>query len=217
MEEIHYLPLDSRRYGKYVYTNADLEEKIVGFLNKTKVTKDNCSEIFFGQNYSLESILHSVDLAIRLATEEKQEERVEILQSIKQKAERIKASAAIFAMRYNKENGKIESNPDSLFTEWMESRLSENQEKQNNNQDVSLKSNESNTMKNYVYIYLTNAKDMDEFLKRLVNMQGFLGQYKDLLKNAYEIEIQPILEQARIDFESGDILGIKKEEDEGER
>ena len=175
---------------------------VINMLEKFKVNEDNCMEIQFGQNDDIDSIQKTVDYA--LADAKGNSQREELLNRIKDLAHNIRVSATIFAIRYNKEaGGELKRRPDALFLEKISHIL-----------NTPVERGDNYSISNFVYIYLTNAKDIDDFIVRLDTINGLLEQYKDTLKEAYDISLKALVDKARKDVESGEILGKKDDERE---
>ena len=189
MEGIGFKPLDELDDGAL--------KSIISYLEKFEVNDANCMDIQFGHNEEIQSIFHNIDFALKEA--KGNSKREELLNRIKELADKIRNSAVVYAIRNNP--GRQGLN-DKYFIEWISQIL-----------DTPVEMGNSYSISNYVYIYLTNAKDKEDFIVRLETINGLLEQYKDILKEVYHISIQELSDKAKEDFESGEILGKKQMED----
>lgn len=191
-------------YNEYEYwSEAEVEDLIFSeqAIDEIKIDRNN-----FG-NIAYRTSTDSIELAIKKAEEEGNIEKKERLTIIRNKIDRVRRSATIYAHRY--QAGK-ESSVERKSDETVLSIIDRNFE------ELGQEAGAAFGGMNYIYVYLTNAKDKTDLLERLKVVDEKLDKYEEILKKEYGKEtykgaMQRAIDTAREDFESGDVLGIDKE------
>ena len=194
---------DSRySYNEYEYwAEAEIDDLIFSeqAIDEIKIGKDNFQNIAYGTN------TNSIELAIERAEEAGNIEKKQRLINIRDKIERVRASATIYGHRYQpgKEHS-VERKPDERILGMIDRMFEE----------LEQEASAGFVLNSGIYVYLTNAKDKNDLLKRLEVVNSKLEEYEKAKSEGSIDYIKRGIGEAVQDFESGDILGIDKEVEE---
>ena len=192
---------DSRySYNEY-WAEAEIDDLIFSeqAIDEIKIGKDNFQNIAYGTN------TNSIELAIERAEEAGNIEKKQRLINIRDKIERVRASATIYGHRYQpgKEHS-VERKPDERILGMIDRMFEE----------LEQEASAGFVLNSGIYVYLTNAKDKNDLLKRLEVVNSKLEEYEKAKSEGSIDYIKRGIGEAVQDFESGDILGIDKEVEE---
>ena len=193
--------LNERRYSynEYEYWDeAKIEDLIFAeqAIDEIKIDKNNFQNIAYRTNTDF------IERAIKIAEQAGDDEKKERLQNIKNKIDKLQSSAAIYGYRYQpgKENNVERRSDESILS--VIDRMFEELEQE---------ASAGFLLNGEIYVFLTNAKDKNDFLKRLEVVSSKLEEYEKI-KSPESIEyIKKAIEISKEDFETGDIQGMDKE------
>ena len=194
---------DSRfSYNEHEYWDeAEIEDLIFSeqVIDGIKIDKNNF------QNIAYRTDTTTIEGAIEKAEKAGNNEKKEKLQAIRNKIDRLRGSATIYGYRYQpgKEHD-VERKADESVMDAIDAMF----------QQLGQEGSATFAGMNYIYVYLTNASDKTDLLKRLKTVDEKLDKYEEILKKAYGKDstyrdaMQGAITTAKEDFESGDILGL---------
>lgn len=186
-------------YNEYQYWDeAEIEDLIFSeqAIDEIKIDRHNF------QNISYKTNTNSIQLAIEKAEKEGNIEKKERLIIIRDKIDRVRRFATVYGYRYQpgKEHS-VERKPDERTLSIIDRMFEE----------LEQESSAGFALNNEIYVYLTNAKDKNDLLRRLEVVNSKLEEYEKLRSTESMEYIKKGIGEALDDFESGDILGVDKE------
>lgn len=193
-------------------TKRDTEQDyLISQFFMNNITRDPARpETIYDQRYS-ESFIRKLNEAIEDAKEKGDSERIENLSTILQVAHEVKtgiereqSSRVIAGFRYETVNGKknLVGDEKILFDI---NRFFD---------DLGKEASAGFALKNSIYVYLTNAKDKEDLLKRMEVITVKLEEYEKEKTGQSLDEVNRAIELAVNDYRNDDIRGIDKNVDE---
>lgn len=172
---------------------------------------------FLGPSFVYDSIvsnnfINRLKRAVEQAEGNRDEQRTESLNTIldvakelRRKFERERESEVIRSIRYKSVNGKkVEVTTEELLNQ-IDIFLKE----------IDMEASAGFRVNGTIYTFLTDAKDKDDFIRRMETVSLKLSEYeKNKSPNSLEY-IKEGFEVAKKDFESGDILGLDQKVTDG--